>query len=164
MKRRRRRGSRKNRPRQTPKWLMRSQEIDQIARSRCLMVLSVLSGETPVTDAIAEAGISRASYYQMETRALNAILRALGPPQSVSEGAPSSSVRQVAALEEKVKELERARRRTQRLLLMTRRVIRAPEKKMSSTRRGRGHSPASRTKKARQSPSSTPETTGEGAP
>jgi hypothetical protein len=142
---------------------LRSKEIEQIAQARCLMVLSVLSGEKPVTDAIAEAGISRASYYQMETRALNAMLRALGPV-SGPEGTQTSPVRQIAALEEKVKELERARRRTQRLLLMTRRVIRAPEKRTSSTRRGRGPSPASRTKRPPRNPSSTPETTGEGAP
>ena len=159
----RRGGSRRNRPRQTPKWLLGSQEIDQISRARCLMVLSVLSGETTVTDAIAEAGISRASYYQLETKALNAMLKALGPLSS-SEGTQTSPVRQIAALEEKVKELERARRRTQRLLLMTRRVIRAPETKTSSTRRGRGPSPASRTKRVPKSPSSIPETTGEGAP
>lgn len=159
----RRRGSRKNRPRQTPKWLLRSQEIDQIARSRCLMVLSVLSGETPVTDAIAEAGISRPSYYQLETKALNAMLKALGPA-SGPEGAQTSPVRQIAALEEKVKELERARRRTQRLLLMTRKVIRAPEKRTSSTRHGRGPLPASRTKRPIRNPSSSPETTGGDAP
>jgi hypothetical protein len=142
---------------------LRSQEIDQIARSRCLMVLSVLSGETPVTDAIAQAGISRPSYYQLETRALNGMLKALGPHPS-PEAAERSPVRQIAALEEKVKELEQARRRTQRLLLMTRRVIRAPETKTSSTRRGRGPSPASRTKRQPQGRPSTPETTGEGAP
>ena len=58
---------------------MKSEEIDRIAQQRCLMVLSVLSGEKPVTDAIAEAGISRGTYYQLETRALSAMLRALGP-------------------------------------------------------------------------------------
>jgi hypothetical protein len=142
---------------------MRSQEIDQLARSRCLLVLSVLSGETPVTEAIAQAGISRASYYQMETRALNAMLKALGPLAKPEE-TQASPVRQIAALEGKVKELERARRRTQRLLLMTRRVMRAPEKKTSSIRRGRGPLPASRTKRPAGSPSSIPEKTGEVAP
>lgn len=159
----RRRGSRPNRSRPTPKWLMKSQEIDQIARARCLMVLSVLSGETPVTDAVAQAGISRASYYQMETRALNAMLKALGPLAKPEE-THSSPVRQIAALQERVKDLERARRRTQRLLLLTRRVVRSAEKKTSSTRRGRGLSLASRTKRPLRSPSSMPETTCEGAP
>ena len=43
-------------------------------------------------------------------------------------------MRQIAALEAKVKELERARRRSQRLLLMTRRVIAGlREKRIGST-------------------------------
>ena len=33
-------------------------------------MLSVLSGEKPVTDAITEAGISRQLYYQLEEKAL----------------------------------------------------------------------------------------------
>ena len=72
-------GRGKHRSRPTPKWLLTSEDLDQIAQQRCLMVLSVLSGETPVTEAIAQAGISRATYYQLETRALSAMLRALGP-------------------------------------------------------------------------------------
>src|SRR5438270_8570674 len=76
---------RKHRPRPTPKWLENSQELDAIARSRCLMVLSVLSGEKPVTDAIAETKISRGTYYQLEAKALNAMLAALNPIASASE-------------------------------------------------------------------------------
>lgn len=139
--RRRRRGSRKHRPRTTPKWLLKAEEIDQIAQQRCLMVLSVLSGETPVTDAIKTAGISRGTYYQLETRALSAMLRALGPLAS-AEGVETSPVRQIAALEAKVKDLERAGRRSQRLLLMTRRVIESRERKIGSTKAGRGPSPS----------------------
>jgi hypothetical protein len=160
---RRRGGSRRHRPRATPKWLLRSEEIDKIAQQRCLMVLSVLSGETPVTDAIAAAGISRAAYYQLETRALGAMLRALGPLAS-AEGVETSPVRQIAALEEKVKELERARRRSQRLLLMTRRVMRVPERRTSSTKRGRGRLPNSMRKGEAKRPPSTPAQTGVGAP
>ena len=130
------------------------------------MVLSVLSGETPVTEAIAQAGISRAAYYQLETRALSAMLRALGPLGEV-EGTESSPLKQIAALEQKVKELERSRRRTQRLLLMTRRVVQGKEKRIGSTRAGSAPSPGSRRKKAAKAlPSrpSPPATTGEGAP
>jgi hypothetical protein len=107
------------------------------------MVLSVLSGETPVTDAIKTAGISRGRYYQLETPALSAMLRALGPLAS-AEGVETSPVRQIAALEAKVKELERAGRRSQRLLLMTRRVIESREKRIGSTKLGRGLSLSSR--------------------
>ena len=81
----RRRASRRHRSRPTPKWLLKAEDIDQVARQRCLMVLSVLSGETPVTDAIKTAGISRGTYYQLETRALSAMLRSLGPTPSLEE-------------------------------------------------------------------------------
>jgi hypothetical protein len=152
--RRRRRGSRRHRARPTPKWLLKSEEIDQIAQQRCLMVLSVLSGETPVTDAIKTAGISRGTYYQLETRALSAMLRALGPLAS-AEGVETSPVRQIAVLEAKVKELERAGRRSQRLLLMTRRVIESREKRISSTRSGKSPSPNSKPKTLSPRPAST---------
>jgi hypothetical protein len=162
--RRRRRGSRRLRSRPTPKWLLKSEELDKIAQQRCLLVLSVLSGETPVTEAIAQAGISRAAYYQLETRALSAMLRALGPLAG-PEGAESTPLRQIAALEAKVKELERSRRRTQRLLLMTRRVVQGKEKRIGSTRHGSAPSPGSRTKRAASaSRPSPPGMTGEGAP
>ncbi len=147
MKRRRRApGSRKHRSRTTPKWLLRSEEIDKIAQQRCLMVLNVLSGEVPVSDAIQAAGISRGLYYQLETRALGAMLRALGPLAN-AEGVETSPVRQITLLEAKVKELERANRRGQRLLLMTRRVIQTRERRIASTRSGASHSPSSAKKK-----------------
>jgi hypothetical protein len=164
---RRRHGSRKLRPRPTPKWIMTSADLDKVAQQRCLLVLSVLSGETPVTEAIAQAGISRAAYYQLETRALSAMLRALGP-LAEPEGTESSPLKQIAALEAKVKDLERSRRRTQRLLLMTRRVVEGKEKRIGSIRAGNAPSPGSRRKKrpkaAPPSRPSPPPTTGEGAP
>jgi hypothetical protein len=107
------------------------------------MVLSVLSGEKPVTDAITEAGISRATYYHLETRALSAMLRALGPgAEETDEGSPQ---RQVAKLEKKVKLLEQGKRRAERLLLMTRRVMGGV--KTRSTTSGRGPSRNSRRRK-----------------
>jgi hypothetical protein len=132
------------------------------------MVLSVLSGEKPVSDAIQEAGISRGTYYQLETRALCAMLRALGPLASSEgeQGAQTSPARQIAFLEEKVKALERANRRSQRLLLMTRRVMKAPEAKTASTRSGNARLPRSKRTKGRPQPQgpSTPMPTGAGAP
>jgi hypothetical protein len=143
---------------------MSSDEIDGMAKERCLMVLSVLSGEKPVTDAITEAGISRGTYYKLETQALNAMLRALGP-LATAEGMETSPVRQIALLEGKVKELERARRRSQRLLLMTRRVLKGRERGTSSTRRGGARSPSSKRKWGTpRRPPSTPTTTGVAAP
>jgi hypothetical protein len=126
---------RKHRPRPIPKWLRNSEKLDAIARSRCLMVLSVLSGEKPVTDAIEQARIARGTYYQMETRALNAMLAALNPLATVSETAvPDLSATRIEALLERITQLEQDKRRTQRLLLLTRKTIRAP---LTTGRRGR---------------------------
>jgi hypothetical protein len=127
------------------------------------MVLNVLSGETPVTDAVKAAGISRGTYYQLETRALAAMLRALGPLAS-AEGMETSPARQIAALEAKVRDLERAARRSQRLLLMTRRVIESRERKIGSTRPGKGPSPSSKMKRESPRPPSSPTPAGASSP
>ena len=62
-----------------PKWLKRPSEQQQMARARCLMILSVLSGHRSVAQASEEAKISRPLYYQLETRALHGMMRALDP-------------------------------------------------------------------------------------
>lgn len=101
------------------------------------MVLSVLSGEMPVSDAIAQAKISRQTYYHMETKALRAMLVALNPLASSSEnGAPdlSAARARIEDLEEQVKRLEQEKRRSQRLLFLTRKSIRSP---VTTGRRGR---------------------------
>lgn len=127
---------RKPRPRPLPKWLKESQELDGVARSRCLLILSVLSGEKPVTEAIAESGITRQTYYNLETKALNAMLTALHPMAVTTEsGSTQLSAAQIGALEEKVQKLEQDKRRTERLLLLTRKSIKAPL--TSARRRGR---------------------------
>ncbi len=93
------------------------------------MVLSVLSGEKPVTQAIAQAKISRGTYYQMEMRALNAMLTALNPLATVARTAvPDLSATRIEALMSRIQHLEQEKRRTQRLLLLTRKSIRAPLK------------------------------------
>lgn len=126
---------RKHRPRPIPKWLQDTAKLDAIARSRCLMVLSVLSGEKPVTDAIAQSKISRGTYYQMETRALNAMLAALNPLASVAQNAlPDLSATRIEALLGRIERLEQDKRRIERLLLLTRKSIRAP---LTTGRRGR---------------------------
>ena len=70
---------RRRRARPTPKWIRTRQDLDEVARRRCLMVLRVLSGEVPVTEVIAEAQISRGTYYSLEDRALRAMIAALAP-------------------------------------------------------------------------------------
>lgn len=89
------------------------------------MVLSVLSGEKPVTEAIAEAKISRGTYYQMETRALHAMLAALNPIASVKAKEPDLRPR-IQELNERIRRLEQEKRRTQRLLLLSRKSAWAP--------------------------------------
>ena len=130
-------GRRKHRARPLPKWVKRSTEIDAVARSRCLLVLSVLSGETPVSDAIAQAKISRGTYYHLETRALNAMLAALNPmASSASDGSAdlSAAAQRIEQLEATVKRLEQDHRRAQRLLLLSRKSLRVP---IAGPRRGR---------------------------
>src|SRR5260370_1642379 len=70
---------RRHRARPTPRWLLRQTDLDEIAKRRCLLVLSVLSGARPVTDIIEEALISRPMYYQLEEKAIRATLAALTP-------------------------------------------------------------------------------------
>ena len=128
---------RKHRRRPVPRWLKSSKEVEALARSRCLMLLSVLSGEVPVTDAIVQAKISRATYYQFETRALQGMLAALNPlagSSSTGSADLSAAMSRIAQLELLVKRLEQDKRRSQRLLLLTRKSIRAP---LHATRRAR---------------------------
>jgi hypothetical protein len=167
---------RKHRRRPIPKWLQGSEQLDAIARSRCLLVLSVLSGEKAVTDAIGEAKISRGTYYQFETRALQAMLAALNPLASTSETGSadlSAAAARIEALQGQVARLEQEKRRTQRLLLLTRKSIRAPVTTghrgrlprnvvPASSRSGRSRSATSKMKAMPQLPSIQTRT-GEGA-
>lgn len=119
----------KPRPRRLPRLLQDTNKLDALARSRCLLLLSVLSGATPVTEAVAQAKISHNTYYKLETRALHAMLAALNPLSGVStDGATDQSLasRRIAELETKVQRLEQDRRRLERLLLLTRKTLRAP--------------------------------------
>jgi hypothetical protein len=105
--------------------------LEATARSRLLLVLSVLSGEKSVTEAIAQAKISRGLYYQLETRALWAMLSALNPlAASVSSSAAqlSAAAAQIAQLQTQIERLVQEKRRAQRLLLLTRKSMRAPVK------------------------------------
>jgi hypothetical protein len=112
------------RGRPTPRWLTGRKDLDEVAQRRCLLVLSVLSGEKPVTAAIAEMGISRPLYYQLESKALLAMLAALAPGVSTATSAVElSPAHRMATLEDKVAELEQDKRRLERLLFLTRKVV-----------------------------------------
>ncbi|MBL8912395.1 MAG: hypothetical protein JNM17_17015 [Archangium sp.] len=112
------------RSRPTPTWLSQQKDLDEVARRRTLMVLQVLSGEVPVTQAIVEAKVSRGTYYQLENKALQAMLRALAPGAELT-GAPGAEgmVRRISELELEVKRLLKEKRRTERLLFLTRKLV-----------------------------------------
>ena len=128
---------RRLRSRPVPKWLTTSTQLDAIARSRVLLVLSVLSGEVPVTEAIAQAKVSRGTYYHWETRAVKAMLAALNPlASSVPDGSAdlSAATARIEGLEAQVKRLAQEKRRSQRLWLLTKKTVKGP---VSTGRRGR---------------------------
>jgi hypothetical protein len=117
-----------------PKWLKQQNDLDDIARRRCLMVLSVLSGETPVSEAIVTAKISRGTYYQLETRALHAMLRALTPGAGGEETATAGATKRTQELERRVKKLEQDKRRLERLWCMTRKLVKSGPMKAAAGR------------------------------
>lgn len=166
---------RKPRRRRTPYWLNHP-EFDTLARSRCLMLLSVLSGERSVSEAIVEAKISRPSFYQLENRALNAMLVALNPrAPTTPEGLPDASAAgHIEKLERQVKRLEQQKRRSERMLLLMRKSMRSPLMKprrgrppkntlRALSRSGKARSGSSRVK-ASASADSMPMRVGESAP
>jgi hypothetical protein len=117
---------RRNRPRPTPRWLKApaADGPEAVAQRRCLLVLAVLSGEQPVTDAIEATGVSRQLYYQLEERALKAMVRALLPSAEGREEVETSLAGQVQSLQARVQQLEQEKRRAERLLLLTRKLVR----------------------------------------
>ena len=126
--------TRSPRSRPTPRWLTTKTDLDSIARNRVLLVLSVLSGEKPVTTAIADCGISRGFYYQLETKALNAMLLALAPGGDGDSSPDAAGLHhRIKQLEEQLAKAEAAQRRADRMLLMQRKLGVGPVK----THRGR---------------------------
>lgn len=142
---------REPRRRGVPRWLSGRTDLDQVAQRRTLLILSVLSGHTPVTTAIAEHGISRPLYYQLETKALVGMMRALIPGASASSDPDDATpTRQLAELEEKVARLEQENRRLERLLLLAKKVL--PAGPMAFPQK-RGRKPGRRSTTAGPSPS-----------
>lgn len=139
---------RQPRRRGVPRWLSGRKDLDQVAQRRTLLILSVLSGHTPVTTAIAEHGISRPLYYQLETKALVGMMRALVPgANAASSPDDATPMRQIVELEEKVARLEQENRRLERLLLLAKKVlptgpIALPEKRGRKPRRSTLGGPA----------------------
>lgn len=125
------RNRRRRRTRKPPKWIFETKDLDLIAQRRCLMILSVLSGEKGVEDASREAQISSQQYYQFEKKALSAMLAALVPGAS-SDGSMAPAMKQ---MEKKIAELETAKRRLERLLFLTRMAVKPGP--MTHGKRGR---------------------------
>jgi hypothetical protein len=95
------------------------------------MILSVLSGEKSVEDASREAQIIPALYYQLEKKALTAMLVAL-VPGATKDGSPAPAL---AQMERRIAELEATKRRLERLLYLTRMTLKPGP--MTNGRRGR---------------------------
>jgi hypothetical protein len=113
--------NRRSRP--TPRWLTKKPDLDSVARNRVLLVLAVLSGEKPVSTAIEESGISRGFYYQLETKALNAMLLALAPGSDGDASPDAAGLHhRIKELTEKVARAEQAQRRAERLLFVQRKL------------------------------------------
>ena len=171
---------RKERAWPTPRWLTGRTDLDQMAQRSCLLVLSVLSGEKTVTTAIEELQISRPLYYQLETKALLAMLRSLAPGADGSTNPDDATpAKRIAELEREVARLEREKRRAERLWSLAKRIVPTgpltlgagrPRKTRPGTRSTMTGSPSSRRAptKPRMTagvrPSSTPTTAGEGEP
>jgi hypothetical protein len=135
------------RSRPTPRWLTKKVDLDAVARNRVLMVLAVLSGAKPVTAAIVEAGISRGFYYQLETKAINAMLLALAPGSDGDASPDATGLHhRIKELEARVARAEQDKRRAERLLYVQQKVMGPrpvktargrPSKTTSSTKAGR---------------------------
>jgi hypothetical protein len=168
---------REPRRRGVPRWLTGRTDLDQVAQRRTLLLLSVLSGHTPVTRAITEHGISRPLYYKLETKGLIGMMRALIPGANAASNPDDATlIRQIVELEAKVARLEQENRRLERLLLLTKKVlppgpVAFPQKRgrkpgRRSTSAGPAPSPSSKKPTTATTPasSSTPTTVGANAP
>jgi len=120
-----------------PTTLCGSKRAKQIA----VAVLETLSGELGTSDAAQDLGISLSRYYQLETRALAGLLKAVEPRAKGPQKTPESELK---ALREENKRLERELRRHQALLRAAHRSVGLPSgrsakaslKKRKPARRG----------------------------
>lgn len=113
------------------------------ARKTAAMILEALSGEIGTTEAAERLGISHSRYYQLEGRALTAMLAAMEPRPRGRVKTPEGEIK---ALEAQKRTLEKELRRHQSLLRAANRSLglagRARKKASSKARRkkrkGRG--------------------------
>jgi len=120
-----------------PSWLTRPSEQEAIAHSRCRMILAVLSGQQTVKEVIEEQKICRALYYQLETRALRGMIRALNPMSSAAANDRQElklAQARIRTLSEQLTALSQRKRSVERLLRLVLKSNRAP---VNTARRGR---------------------------
>jgi hypothetical protein len=120
-----------------PKWLLNPTDAQAIAHGRCLMILAVLSGQKTVKDAIEEQQICRTLYYQLESKALKGMVRALNP--ATSEAASDRrelkhAQARIRALTAQTKLLTQRKRSLERLLRL---VLKSSQVNVNTARRGR---------------------------
>lgn len=120
-----------------PKWLLNPNESQAIGHGRCLMILAVLSGQKTVKEVTEEQKICRTLYYQLESRALKGMVRALNP--MTSEAASDrrelrQALRRIRALSLQLKLLTQRKRSVERLLRLVMKSSRVP---LNTARRGR---------------------------
>jgi len=107
------------------------------ARQVAVAVLEALSGEVGVTEAAESLSISLSRYYQLETKALEGMLRALEPR---GKGPQMTPEREIKALRAQKAALEKEVRRHQTLLRAAHRTVGLGGRRTgggSSTKRGR---------------------------
>jgi hypothetical protein len=120
--------------------------MDEIARRRTLLILSVLSGETTVSDAIETAQISRGTYYKLEQRALEAMVASMIPGAEDGQSQALTRQKRIEQLQGKIRRLEQERRRRDKLESLTTKILGTgtvktsrggrPRKKTSTRTRG----------------------------
>jgi hypothetical protein len=113
---------------------MSRQDLDEMARRRCLAVLSLMSGERTMTEAAEAAQCSPLTLQKYEKRAVEAMIVALMPDAS-PDGVSTSTSKRIADLEARIAQLETAKRRSERLLILTRQLIKAGPVTTGSGRR-----------------------------
>lgn len=120
-----------------PRWLLNPGASQAIGHARCLMILSVLSGQKTVKEVIEEAKICRTLYYQLESKALQGMVRALNP----MTGETASDRRElrraqarIRTLNAQVKLLTQRKRSVERLLRL---MVKSSQVPLNTARRGR---------------------------
>lgn len=120
-----------------PKWLLNPNEAQAIAHGRCLMILSVLSGQKTVKEAIEEQKICRTLYYKLESKALKGMVRALNPASSEAASDRRELKRaqaRIRILTAQTKLLTQRKRSLERLLRL---VLKSNQVQLNTARPGR---------------------------